>query len=269
MIRILTLLATRLMAVLGNLRVPVFLRTTVWKTYGRFYGVRFEEMAEPDLAAYPSFQAFFTRRLREGVRPIHTAPGTWVSPVDALWLSHVTPKEDVFHPVKGNLHSLRELLDHEAAAMACREGFVSTFYLRPGDYHRIHAPCDMTLKQVRMLPGRLLPVNNSGQRVPGLFARNERWVIEAETPEGPLWMLWVGALMVGSVQGLHPALRGLPRRSGHLKLDDATAGRGDELGTFRFGSTVMLVAPHRAAPLAEPPCEIRVGQPILNWETPS
>lgn len=261
MSRLLTVGLTRAGAVLGRIPVPTPLRPLVWGTYARAYGAHVDE-AEASLEHYPTFQDFFTRRLREGARPIDAAPDIWTSPVDGLWLSHVPANDDAVYPIKGNPHSLRQLLADEELTTRLRGGWVSTFYLRPGDYHRIHAPCDMRLRGVRMAPGTLFPVNARGQKVPGLFARNERWIFEAETADGPLAMLWVGAMMVGSVAGSHPALVDLPTRAGRQPLD-VEVQRGEELGVFRFGSTVILVGNVDRCPALALPAEIRVGKPAL------
>lgn len=261
MSRLLTVGLTRAGAVLGRIPLAGPLRPWVWGTYARAYGARLDE-ADAPVGSYRTFQDFFTRRLRGDARPLDADAATWTSPVDCLWLSHVPASEDAVYPVKGNPHSLRELLADDALAARMHGGWVSTFYLRPGDYHRIHAPCDMRLHSVRMVPGTLFPVNASGQRVPGLFARNERWIFEAETAEGPLAMLWVGAMMVGSVAGSHPALRKLPRSVGRRELDVAV-GRGEELGMFRFGSTVILVGTAARRPALELPAEIRMGRAAL------
>jgi phosphatidylserine decarboxylase len=257
----LTVGLTRAGAILGRIPLPTSLRPLVWGTYARAYGAHLEEAAAP-VESYRTFQDFFTRRLQDNARPIDAAADVWTSPVDCLWLSHVRADADAVYPVKGNAHSLRELLADSALAEQMHGGWVSTFYLRPGDYHRIHAPCDMRLTSVRMVPGTLFPVNAHGQRVPGLFARNERWIFEAETAEGPLAMLWVGAMMVGSVAGSHPALLDLPRAPGRRSLDLRVA-RGEELGMFRFGSTVILVGTAVRRPALELPAEIRMGRPAL------
>ncbi len=261
MSRLLTVGLTRAGALLGRIPLLAPLRPLVWGAYARAYGARLDEAAAP-VDSYRTFQDFFTRRLRDNARPIGAEANVWTSPVDGLWLSHVPADADAVYPVKGNPHSLRELLADTTLAEHMRGGWVSTFYLRPGDYHRIHAPCDMRLTGVRMVPGTLFPVNAYGQRVPGLFARNERWIFEGETTEGPLAMLWVGAMMVGSVAGSHPALRDLPREPGRRSLDLRVA-RGEELGMFRFGSTVILVGVATRRPALELPAEIRMGRPAL------
>lgn len=237
---------------LARQKIPRPLRTLLWTWFARIYGVRTHEAAKP-LTEYPSFLAMFTRRLRPDARPVADAP--WVSPVDAWWLADQAITGDIFVPVKGNPHSLAQLLDDPVAPETYRGGHVAVFYLRPGDYHRIHSPCTWTIDNHRRVPGLLWPVNRLGQRVPGLFGVNERWIFCGTGPQGRMAMVWVGALMVGTMGIYHEGLA-------HLAASGTatTVAAGEELGAFHFGSTVIVVSAGPVAPMLPVPGEIRVGQ---------
>ncbi len=248
----LTHFVSRLAAVLAVIPAPPPVNMVIWWIVARIYGARLDETERP-FWQYLYFQQFFTRRLRPGVRPQPARDDVAASPVDALWLAHQKIDGPTFMPVKGNPHSVAEMLDQDEDWDG---GTASTFYLRPGDYHRIHAHCDFVVDGIRHIPGTLFPVNSLGQKVPGLFCRNERVVIRGHNGQTELAVILVGALMVGSMSLTHPALQGTGT-GGAIR-------RGDEIGMFKFGSTVILLSRDWHPADWTKPTEIRVGTPI--WQ---
>jgi phosphatidylserine decarboxylase len=214
------------------------------------YGVNMAEAAEPDIGAYPSFNAFFTRALRADARPL--AAADFVCPVDGAVSRLGAIDGDRIFQAKGHSYTCAALLagDKEAAAQFQGGSFV-TIYLSPRDYHRIHMPCDGRLQRMVYVPGDLFSVNPTTARgVPGLFARNERVVCHFATPHGPMVLVLVGATIVGSMATVWHGLVNPPRRpqvrTWHYGSENAPAPflrQGAEMGRFLLGSTVVLLWP--------------------------
>lgn len=242
----------------------------------------FVRFCKPDLSeaelppdAYPTAQALFTRRLRPGARPVADAP--LVSPVDArLRTAGTVEAPDLeMTQVKGVEYTLAQLVGDERLAESFSGGRWGVFYLAPFNYHRIHAPCDAELEEVVHLPGNFWPVNDwSVEAVPGLFAVNERVVAVLKHPSGArALMVMVAATNVGQIRlAADPefASNGAPRRAARRwKPEGKTSfARGEEFGTFMFGSTVVLVLDRAwEGLLPEPPFSalgqaVRMGQKI-------
>lgn len=214
----------------------------------RAFKVKVEEADPPTIAAYASFDEFFTRPLRPGARPIDPHPAALVSPVDGR-LTQAGPVSDGrLVQAKGRHYSLVELLaDDPSMADGLQGGVFMTCYLAPYNYHRIHMPLAGHLRRAVFCPGRLFSVNEATTAVlPRLFCRNERVVLRFETAAGPMAVVLVGALFVGSMslawqgmvagRGRRPIELSLPPAGVHLQ-------KGDELGRFHYGSTVILVLP--------------------------
>ncbi len=228
------------------------LKNRVIKWFIGRYGVDMSEAAETDPEAYPTFNAFFTRALKPGIRPLADGEKTLVSPVDGAisQLGQVTG--DRVFQAKGQSFSLSELLGGEEATTApFTSGEFSTIYLSPKDYHRIHMPMAGTLRQMIHVPGKLFSVNPvTAENVPNLFARNERVVCIFDTDSGPMAMVLVGAMIVGSVETrwagvVVPGSRQvtLTRYEGEQAI---SFEKGEEMGRFRLGSTVIMVMPKGA-----------------------
>ncbi len=221
------------------------------------YNIDLSIAADPELSHYPSLNAFFTRELKAGARPIAGDAETVVSPVDGK-ISQCGPISNrTIFQAKGRQFDVIDLLGGlENRARPFINGQFSTIYLSPRDYHRIHMPLDGTLKEMVYIPGRLYPVNNPSTRtVPGLFARNERVVALFDTPAGPMAMVLVGALFVGSIETVWAGEITPPQR-GYVqcwKYDEApiTLKRGEEMGRFNMGSTVILLFGEEANALSE------------------
>ncbi|WP_017670818.1 archaetidylserine decarboxylase [Blastomonas sp. AAP53] len=210
------------------------------------YKVDMTEAANPDIASYASFNAFFTRPLRAGVRPI--ADADFVSPVDGA-ISQLGAIDD-HHLVqaKGHRYTITDLVGGDGAlAEQFRHGSFANLYLSPRDYHRIHMPCDGRLLRMIHVPGALYSVNPVTARgVTNLFARNERVVCVFDSAEyGQFVMVLVGATIVGSMATTwHGVVNG--RRTGKLAQwnyadQPIMLKKGDEMGRFLLGSTVIML----------------------------
>ncbi len=219
------------------------------------YGVDMSEAADPDIASYATFNDFFTRALRPGARPL--APTEVICPVDGVVSQLGAIEGDQIFQAKGHHYSTTALLAGDAALAArFQNGSFATIYLSPRDYHRVHMPCDGRLLRMEHVPGSLFSVNPTTARgVPGLFARNERVVCLFETPLGPMALVLVGATIVGSMATVwHGQVN--PPRTGKLRRWDYEGKeirlqRGEEMGRFLLGSTVVLLF-ERAAVRFEP-----------------
>jgi len=209
------------------------------------YGVDMSEAAEPDIAAYKSFNDFFTRALKPGARPL--APADLVCPVDGAISQYGRIRGSQIYQAKGHDYSTRALVGGDAElASRFDDGHFATLYLAPKDYHRIHMPCAGRLTRMLHVPGELFSVNPVTARgVPGLFARNERVVCVFEGSAGPFVVVLVGATIVGSMATVwHGVVN--PPRPGQLRewrYDDPSIelAQGAEMGRFLLGSTVVLL----------------------------
>ncbi|MCB9682222.1 MAG: phosphatidylserine decarboxylase [Alphaproteobacteria bacterium] len=235
------------------------------RLFVRAYGVDVTE-AEHDLAAYPTLEAFFTRRLRPGARPVDDAPDALVSPVDgtAAWLG--TTVGGGFEVAPGMPLSVADLLGEPVDG----ERDVAVLYLSPKDYHRVHAPQDGTITSWRYLPGTLWPVFPAAVRsVRGLFARNERMALRGHTGDLSWDLVLVGAFGVGRIEvGVVDLLSNTGRPPAEGACDVAVA-RGDEVGVFHLGSTVIGVWPAGTwAWSATPGAPVRMGARLGRRRTP-
>jgi len=211
------------------------------------YGVDMSEAADPRIESYPSFNAFFTRALRDGARPF--ADADWICPVDGAVSQFGPIERDRLLQAKGHDYSTAALLAGDLEmARRFQDGSFATLYLSPRDYHRIHMPCAGRLRRMMHVPGSLYSVNPATARgIPGLFARNERVVCDFDTPDGPLAMVLVGATIVGSMAtAWHGVVN--PPRTGRVRQWEYADGRvalarGDEMGRFLLGSTVVMLWP--------------------------
>ncbi len=231
------------------------------------YGVDMAEAANPDPAAYASFNDFFTRPLKAGARPL--AAADWICPVDGAISQFGPIAGDQVFQAKGHAYGTTALVGGDAALAAeFQDGHFATLYLSPRDYHRIHMPHGGRLRRMIHVPGDLFSVNPTTARgVPGLFARNERVVCVFDGDRGPFVMVLVGATIVGSMATVwHGVVN--PPRPGHLRdwtyADQAIElAQGAEMGRFLLGSTVVMLFPR--GPLAfnpqwTPARPIRLGE---------
>ena len=212
--------------------------------YVRHFNIDVEQ-AEKPVGEYDNLLSFFIRRLKPGTRPMAMEPDVVISPVDGTIYAAGPIDGDQLWQVKGETYSLLDFLggDPEMAERFVDGGFV-TIYLSPQDYHRIHVPFGGQVKQAHYIPGSLFPVNPFALRnVTRLFARNERLATFLETRAGTMGVVKVGATIVGSVRVVYGDYRTNQRRK--ARLDKLSGGprfaKGDELGRFEFGSTVILL----------------------------
>ncbi|MDC9726186.1 MAG: archaetidylserine decarboxylase [Gammaproteobacteria bacterium] len=214
------------------------------------YKVDINEAAQTDLDYFPSFNAFFTRELRSGVRPLAKGDAVITSPVDGVisQIGDITNNQIV--QAKGREYSVLELLGgDEVLAKQFEQGQFATIYLSPRDYHRIHMPLSGTLQKMTYIPGKLFSVNpRTARAVPKLFARNERVVTVFETQQGPIVMVLVGAIFVGSMETVWQGMITPPysKEIQHWTYMDEqaiTLQKGEEMGRFNMGSTVVLLLP--------------------------
>jgi phosphatidylserine decarboxylase len=232
----------RLAGVKGHRLTPHVIR---W--FAKRYGVNMEEALDPDLASYPSFNEFFTRALRDGARPLANAD--FICPVDGAISQFGGIEHDQIFQAKGHRYSTKALVGGDGKLAAQFDhGAFATLYLSPRDYHRIHMPCDGKLKRMIYVPGALFSVNPTTARgVPGLFARNERVVCVFEGPHGPFVLVLVGATIVGSMATVWHGVVNPPRsgtiREWHYDDKDIVLKKGEEMGRFLLGSTVVLLFP--------------------------
>ncbi len=237
---------TQLLGRLAGARAGAWSHAAIRRFIAR-YGVDMSEAADPRVDSYASFNEFFTRALRAGVRPLADAP--WICPVDGA-ISQCGPIErDRIFQAKGNHYTTRALVGGDPALAAkFDDGAFATLYLSPKDYHRIHMPCAGTLRRMIHVPGELFSVNPVTARgVPGLFARNERVVCVFDSVHGPFALVLVGATIVGSMATVWHGVVNPPRpgavREWTYGGDAPVLDQGAEMGRFLLGSTVVLLFP--------------------------
>jgi phosphatidylserine decarboxylase len=217
------------------------------------YGVNMDEAAQPDVTHYASFNDFFTRALKPGVRPL--ADAAFVCPVDGAISQLGRIEGDQIFQAKGHSYSTRALVGGDAQLAAqFEDGDFATIYLSPRDYHRIHMPSAARLRRMIYVPGELFSVNPATARgVPGLFARNERVVCVFDMPcdagqtSQQFVLVLVGATIVGSMATTWHGVVNPPRSSQvrEWRYDDVPVqlAQGDEMGRFLLGSTVVMLWP--------------------------
>ncbi len=236
-------LMSRMAGGIANIPVPVSMRPAVYRGYCRIFGAVAEE-AELSLSAYPTVNAFFTRALKPGLRPV--AEGGIVSLADAAVGASGPIVDGTLIQAKGRDYSLVGLLGNESLAHRMDGGTFATLYLAPRDYHRFHIPVDGEITSATYIPGELWPVNvHAVTHVADLFAVNERIVVTMQLSNGGMAaIVLVGATMVGMTRLVFDDLHTNARRRDVQRrtYDPPLAVRaGDPLGHFEFGSTVILV----------------------------
>ena len=224
--------------------------TWVIKRFVKRYNVNMSEAAHAEPAHYKSFNEFFTRPLKDGARPL--ASSAWICPVDGAISQCGAIERDQIFQAKGHHYSTRALVGGDAALAAqFQNGQFATLYLSPRDYHRIHMPMAGKLLRMIHVPGDLFSVNPTTARgVPGLFARNERVVCEFETEKGPMVLVLVGATIVGSMATVWHGQVNPPRpgtvREWRYESQDVRLQKGEEMGRFLLGSTVVMLFPENS-----------------------
>ncbi|MFZ5528098.1 MAG: archaetidylserine decarboxylase [Pseudomonadota bacterium] len=247
------------------------LTTAVIRWFVKRYNVNMAEAANPDISIYPTFNEFFTRPLKAGARPIANAG--LICPVDGAISQFGRIERDQIFQAKGHSYSTTALVGGDSTlAKQFENGHFATIYLSPRDYHRIHMPCDGRLLRMIYVPGDLFSVNPATARgVPGLFARNERVVCVFEGPNGPFVLTLVGATIVGSMGTVWHGVVNPPRsrevREWRYDDQQIVLRKGEEMGRFLLGSTVVLLFPQ--GPLAfnpgwQPAGAVRLGEEMAR-----
>ena len=217
--------------------------------FAKQYQVDMSEAQVEDLTTYEHFNAFFTRALKEGARPLDNQPGAILCPADGAISQLGRIEHGRVFQAKGHSYSVTELLggDSERAAPFMGGDF-ATVYLSPKDYHRVHMPLAGTLREMIYVPGRLFSVNQTtAENVPELFARNERVVCLFDTERGPMAVVLVGAMIVASIETVWAGLITPPKRElKTTRYDEAARApvsleKGAELGRFKLGSTAIVL----------------------------
>jgi len=235
--------------------------------YVRYFEVDLQDVDERALDdGYDSFNAFFTRRLREGARPVD-ADAAVVAPSDGLLRSVDRIERGTTIAAKGHAYTIGQLLADDAEAERYVGGDATTIYLHPRDYHRVHCPCDAVARAVTTVPGRLLPVTDAAlAREPMLFARNERLIHHLETAHGAMAVVMVAAFGVGHMSCAYRQVPAHPRQIQRMLCEPGIPlTMGDELGVFHLGSTVVLLTQRGLQPvLPELPIAVRMGQALFE-----
>lgn len=217
----------------------------------KHYNVDMSVAENQNVNTYKHFNDFFTRKLKPEARPVVTSKNEIACPVDGTVSQAGDIVDGKIFQAKGRHYTLKQLLGHPQIDSSVFEGGkFATIYLSPRDYHRIHMPVDGNLKTMAHVPGRLFSVNPATTRaVPGLFARNERVVTLFDTQYGPMAMIPVGAIFVGSIETVwHGEVTPPTRPDIHVwqypaveQNNSIALKRGDEYGRFNMGSTVVVL----------------------------
>ena len=266
---------TRIAGKLASLKAGMLTTAVIRWFIGR-YKVDMSEARIPDPAAYATFNDFFVRELKEGARPINDDPNIISHPADAS-VSQLGPiKDGSLIQAKGHYFEAIELLGGDAALTEeFKDGNFATLYLSPRDYHRVHMPCDGTLRQMIYVPGDLFSVNPlTAENVPNLFARNERVVCIFDTAHGPIAQVLIGATIVGSIETVWAGTITPPTGPAIRRWDYPATGdqavvlkKGQEMGLFKLGSTVINLFPQGMVSFVDemqPEQPTRMGQPYAK-----
>jgi phosphatidylserine decarboxylase len=255
---------------IARIRIPA-VKDALIRGFVRLYNVDVDEVSLNIPADFRNFNEFFIRELNADARLIDTGTASIVSPVDGTISVASELDTHSILQAKGHDYSLDELfaIDLEEAR-AYVNGSFATIYLAPYNYHRVHMPIAGELQAAHYVPGDLFSVNEATARlVPGLFRRNERLILHFKTVHGPAALVFVGALNVGSISTpwtgeIRPRKKGVAE-SLDISAAPRTLDKGDLLGWFNMGSTVILLLPAGAAKWQEsllPGAKVRMGEPI-------
>ena len=241
-------LLSRVTGWLADLRYPIWLKNWVIQRFVAHFDVNMADAVASEPSAYANFNAFFTRPLREGARPVTDAPV--VCPADGAISQLGDIEQGRIFQAKGRWFTTHELLGgSQADATAFMGGKFATIYLSPRDYHRVHMPVAGTLTRTCYVPGKLFSVNGvTAENVDRLFARNERLVCYFDTEFGPMVMVLVGAMIVAGIETVWEGQVAPPPRQpvvrDYARLPaPVTLAKGEEMGRFKLGSTVILLFP--------------------------
>jgi len=239
------------------------------------YGVNMDEAEEPEIDYYQTFNEFFIRPLKHGIRPIAVGENTLACPCDGTVSQSGPIRAGAIMQAKGRGYSALELLGGDKAMAAeFADGKFATIYLAPYNYHRVHMPIDANLQRMIHVPGRLFSVAPwTVEEIPRLFARNERLACYFETAAGPMVMVLVGAINVAAIETIWSGLVTPPRGKKISEYDYShtrkETSKGAEMGRFNMGSTVILLTTKQAEWLPNLAAGkiVKMGQPIGQFPT--
>ena len=264
---------SRVVYLVTRLRGPQVKPMIAW--FVKSYGVDMEEAEESEIGYYQTFNEFFTRPLKHGIRPIAEGDNLLACPCDGKISQAGAVRSGAIFQAKGRGYSALDLLggDKEMAAEFA-DGRFATIYLAPHDYHRIHMPLDARMVRMIHVPGRLFSVAEwTVEDIPRLFARNERLVCYFETAAGPMVMVLVGAINVSAIETVWSG-QVVPPRARKINEFDYSHTRkeidkGEEMGRFNMGSTVILLTGNKVEwlPQIKQGQKVRMGQLIGHFPT--
>ena len=261
-------LLSRLMFRFARIQNPN-IKNPYTKWFVKQFGIDMDEALESNPEGYQHFNDFFTRELKKGARPIDRGRKSIASPVDGTLSQCGNIVDGRIFQAKGRYFNLIELLGGSVSrAKAFENGRFSTIYLSPSNYHRIHLPLKGSLREMVHIPGRLFSVSPATTRaVPGLFARNERVAAIFDTAAGPMAMVMVGAIFVGSIETRWAGMVTPPPARDVTLTDysgqDISYKKGEEIARFNMGSTVVLLYGHDAISWID---EFKAGKTVQMGE---
>ena len=253
----------------------VWLKNFIIKNYCRFYHIDLAEAQESDYRNYRNFDDFFTRALKPGARNLIAEPDVIIAPVDGtIYQIGKVLQGSIIH-AKGRGFTLEQLLGSSTEAALHEGGDFIVIYLAPSDYHRIHMPLAGKLCAMRYLPGKLFSVKPSiAEVIPDVFARNERVVMNFSCSLGPMAMVLVGAMVVGSIATTWTGVVTPRIMRQATDWNYATEPRefslGEEVGRFHLGSTVILIFPQNSMCFSKHLIEhakLKVGEPLGSFKS--
>jgi len=232
------------------------------------FNINLDEAQSKNFDDYAHFNAFFTRALKPEARPIDADTASLVSPVDGVVSQMGLIDHDQILQAKGHHYTIKDLLATELTE-DFNNGHFMTVYLSPKDYHRLHAPLDCEIKSMRHVPGRLFSVADwTTQKIPRLFARNERLINHLHTPIGHVAYVYVGAILVSSIETVANGIITPPYASevtDILVQGQNKYQKGEEMGRFNMGSTVIMLFPKDSVTFnheLQAGSELKLGQKI-------
>lgn len=261
-------LLSRLIGYLAETKIS-WLKNCLIRQFVGHFNVDMQEAERTDIESYINFNDFFTRALKTGARPIAGDMQGIISPADGAVSEAGTIENNTLIQAKGRSYKLTDLLGgNKALAEQFSNGSFATIYLSPRDYHRVHMPLDGKLLKTMYVPGKLFSVNQTTvDAVPDLFARNERLVCIFDSPAGPMAVILVGAMIVAGIETVWGG-QVTPKPRQPISIDYPTAinlQKGDEMGRFKLGSTVIVLFAKDAAGWqadASPAATLQMGQLI-------
>lgn len=256
----------------GVLAQNHLLRKLFIRAFIRRYKVDLSQAKIQDIEMFENFNAFFTRELKDGARPLATAAGAIVCPADGAISQLGDISQGNLLQAKGRVYNCESLLGGDSSMAALfQEGKFATIYLSPRDYHRVHMPMAGILRKTIYVPGKLFSVNQTtAESVPELFARNERLVCLFETELGPMAVVLVGAMIVAGIDTVWAGQVCPSKGKREIQISDYSTQApaveiplGGELGRFRLGSTAIVLFPHGTVnfePTLEATSSVAMGQ---------